>query len=936
MNRFKKILRILIVAALTIPLTPIATASAVEITGFDQLSECVRSEGTSNLNLFFLVDSSKSLKVRDRGNAPGTDPNDLRADVLSQSIQQIAELNTDSVKVSFALTTFDKTAPGKGGASYPWTEASAGNAEKASDWVEDRIPDQDDGPYTDWRAGLKEAQSQLAKAPTDGGKICKAIIWFTDGELDVNGNKNQNADAIKEMCGVTPTDSKAKGDVGIVPSLRRDGVVLIGVLLRAGEGQTGKGLVTYFSPIVTGAGSVDSSVFGGNSAQGFECGTNPIPQSYGHGSVIVATSPDDLAREFLKMIFIIKYGEPLETNGKDEFTVDPGVSEVSVLIPSDKWVIEGPGKIGKIANNSRDNKFKIETFGRTSTVAFKVSSDFEGKWKVKIQGQTNEHITVFMKSGLRISVDKRHSTLTAGAGAQDISGYFKRGDSVADLSVYNQSKTTMTITQIDLTNQGRDVEQQAMTIDPDGSWHGLITPLGGASNGSIRMSLKLVTKSGVVLPEITQTYNFDLFVPGAFCQVPKTLKLSDLVYKPHAPATGKLQIEGGDKGTCAISFQKPTVLNDPLGRTSSDFDLKIVDEENQQEVMPGDWRQIESGAIKTYIISIENPIKANGDSALSLIVQSRTAESQQYIEAPLEITFTNKANGKPGPIAFLLLIIGLAIPFGILQLVNFLFARFRLETASIAVVRVKVNISSNDQVTLTSFEDGKPLISENDFDSLPTHQTHEKSFDATTRGGDLIAKLNAKLPLNPFGAVSGYVVANAGDAVSSIESPRNVPDGSRAGAALNPNGYFFVTAPKSSEIVENDSGISYEAVLTAFITDLMPGDSEGKVPNLRETIEQSDIWGEFARVLTSKPIEKKEKSKKEKTKGSKKKTDKSVSTEKQDEDDPWGMESSSSSSSSSDTSSSKEIKKERSSRSKSNENSKPATQPEVDEDDPWA
>lgn len=930
MKKLRLSLLLLLTVAVSLPVVPTANAGPENISGFDQLSECVRSEATSNLNLFFLVDSSASLRTKGKGQGPGTDPNDLRADVLSQSIQQIAELNSDEVKVSFALTTFDKTAPGKGKASYKWTVASSENAENASRWVEKTIPDQDFGPYTDWRAGLKEAKNQLARSPSDGGTVCKAIIWFTDGELDVNGNKSQNAQAIEEMCGVNPTETNSKGDIGIVPSLRRDGVILIGVLLRAGEGQTGKGLVTYFSPIVLGTGPVDSSVFGGSTNQGFECGTNPIPQSYGHGSVIVATNPDDLAREFLKMIFIIKNGDPLSGISNNEFVIDPGVSEVSILIPSDKWQIQAPGKIGLIANNSKDNRFDIEVIGKTSTVVFKVTDDFIGKWKVNLQGPEEEKITVFMQSGLRISVDKRHSTLTAGSGAQDVSGYIKKGSEVADLGVYNQAKTTMTITQIDLTSQNRDVVQKAMTIDPQGSWHGLFSPLEGAPRGSMKLTLQVVTKSGVVLPPITQTYTFDLLVPEAFCQLKATkVNLSDLIYKPHAPAKGKLQVTGGSSGNCGIAFQAPVVSSDPLGRNTSDFEISITDEENGQIVSPGEWRQIEAGAVKTYLISVNNLLKSNGDTSISIPIQRRTAESQQYVESTVEFTFTNRAVGNPGPVAFVLLLLGLAIPFGILHIVNFLFARFRLGTASIAVVPVRVRISSTDQVTLESFTQGKKVFAEDDFDSLPTHHTQEKSFSAESRGGDVVAKLKAKLPFNPFGTVAGIALANNGDAIASCENPRFVSDGNKAGAALNPNGYFFVTAPKSVEVKEVDGGLAYEAYLTAFITDLTPGDPEGRVHNLRETIEQSDIWSEFAGVLTSKPLNSDSKGDKPKRAKRTKKTKSQTEVQVEYKDDPWNSDSYSTSISSSSTS-------ETPSQSKSNEKSKPVTPPPVDEDDPWA
>jgi hypothetical protein len=212
---------------------------------------------------------------------------------------------------------------------------------------------------------------------------------------------------------------------------------------------------------------------------------------------------------------------------------------------------------------------------------------------------------------------------------------------------------------------------------------------------------------------------------------------------------------------------------------------------------------------------------------------------------------------------------------------------------------------------------------------MPVHQKAEKSFAAETRGGDVVAKLKAKLPLNPFGNVSGLVVANAGEAVASCEVPRFLSDGSQAGAALNPNSYFFVTGPKTTDISETDGSISYEATLTAFITDLIPGDPEGRVHNLRETVEQSDIWSEFASVLTAKPsvsVSSEGKPSKEKKPKREKKVKKEVKT---DADDPWNTDYVSSTYTSSSSN-------ESPSQSKSTEKSKPATPPKVDEDDPWA
>ena len=206
-----------LIIALVLPVSPARAAGA-----FDALAACINKETSTQVNVMFLIDSSGSLRFADDNKSPGSDPEGKRADIIASSILLLERIN-ESKPLYFALTTFDSTSPGqnkegKKYEEYSWTQANPENVEKASKWSE-KIKNFNNGQKTDWAAGIRNAKKKLTEAPSTNGEACQAIIWFTDGGIDVGGGPAELKNSIRELCGVVPGD-KGIPQKSLITSIR--------------------------------------------------------------------------------------------------------------------------------------------------------------------------------------------------------------------------------------------------------------------------------------------------------------------------------------------------------------------------------------------------------------------------------------------------------------------------------------------------------------------------------------------------------------------------------------------------------------------------------------------------------------------------------------------------------------------------------------------
>lgn len=863
---------------------------------FAELAACARSESTTDVNIFFLIDSSGSLSKPVNGK-PASDPLDVRADILSQTIEQLSALN-DQKRVNFALDTFDITSPGGGGKykGYDWTEATTGNVAKASSWVKEKIPGYDGGLATNWLEGLKRATKQLSAAPNSNGEVCQAIIWFTDGGLDVDNvasDMSKESSAIRELCGVEPTDGKGSSS-GVIESLRADGVNLIGVLLTPekgkefGKGPGFDGLVSYFGPIVTGDGNVDGRDFKGARGQGFQCGRVPVPASYASGEVLVADDPDALARQFIEMIEQIVVGAPIDVEEDNSFYVDKGVSDISIVIPAAEWDILRPNNLPKIVSSSRETKFRVSNVGKISVVRFQNENGFEGQWRVNLGG--SGRISVFMQSGLRIKLDPAVK-IEVGKGIQTINGtILDAKGKPADLSVYTSVK--MRVIALDESGMDRRSEPRDLTVNlKNATWSGPFEPFSGGATSKMRITIFANTEH-LELPPVPQNFNPPLIVPDEYAKVdsPK-IALSNLTFSKN-PAIGEVVLIGAKVGTSAVKFAKPEIVGDFQGRTSADFDFKLVNRKTGEEIAFDQWVNLEEKERVAVEVRVDSELKGDGEVSFNLPVQVRSSSGGEVIDSLVKGSF-NEITPQKGKrlLVTIFMFLGILLPLLLMQFVNYFFSRFRLKGARVATVPVVVTVTPTS-VTMKPAGSRPSLLVIGDFQYI------EAKFDSTRQypvefQSQVVATLSATLPKNPFGTSTGLVETLPGSKVASSEYPMSSATGTSAGAALNPNRYFFAVAQNLPEDTTSGS-YEIEAVLTVFMSTLEEGNPDGQIAEMLATIKDSSMWSSLADTpvaAQAKPVkgEKAPKVKKEK-KEKKEKVEEAQSNGSSaefDPDDPW-------------------------------------------------
>lgn len=256
----------LLTAILVLGLMPTAAAVAQEELSevgqesFADLSACVAESDTLLVSL--VVDQSGSLQ--------NTDPQNLRVQGVETAIAALSTLSDsadDAIDVQMNLAVFDSSYEELVG----WGSLGEGHSETMREAAEQDLPGRNTGAYTDYRAALNGAQqsmgSQRAEADPDA---CQVVLWFTDGQLAVDGG--DNAAAQQELCTTN----------GIMDSIRGQGVTVIALGLFEDEGED----TDLLRAVAEGDGASST------------CGTTPIPEGHAPGAYLNATDASALSLVF--------------------------------------------------------------------------------------------------------------------------------------------------------------------------------------------------------------------------------------------------------------------------------------------------------------------------------------------------------------------------------------------------------------------------------------------------------------------------------------------------------------------------------------------------------------------------------------------------------------------------------------------------------------
>ena len=839
-KRSAKSILVALVLTLTLPISPAKAAGA-----FDALAACINKETSTQVNVMFLVDSSGSLKLAEDRKSPGSDPEGKRAEIIASSILLLERINQEK-PLYFALTTFDSTSPGqnKKGEKYeefPWTQANPENVAKASKWSQ-KIKEFNNGQKTDWGAGLRNAKKKLLEAPGSDGEVCQAIIWFTDGGIDVGGGPDDLKKSIKELCGIVPGEGGVPQE-SLITTIREAGIHLIGVFLKPQLTEKNRSRVSLFAPTVLGQGNIEP----GDIGQGaFTCGEYPIPDTHGQGELIEVKNTDELAERFLKLTMQIIEGKPaLEEcqSGVTNFSMDPGIKDAVVLLPSLNWKISIPGgsQVSRQALPAGWNETtQLERF---SVLNVPIKKELVGKWSIN-SGNSSSCASIFLDPGIHPRVSKQ-VTLTAGKLNQEVSGVVVNTDgSVANLSEFSSVELSADV--IDNTSQNRERKSFALDVTKgDASWKGLVEPYTGSNTASFLLKLDLTTKSGVKLPTIKSAVEVPLVLPDQLCKLSSpNLRLSDLF--TGTPAKGSLTIQGPKQGDCVITLKSFDIKQDPEGRTIDMFKAQITDKDSGKTIGTGDEILIKQGKQATLEVTLQNEISAQGLSKGLLILKTRTADSSQSMDLVTDVEFKSVLKPPSFLLISLLTLVGLLIPLSLLQLSNFLFARFRFDGIRVANVPVKLAISDG-KVVVTRVDDQKNLFEDRNFEYLSTKTENEKTYSQDWNSVEVF-KLSTKLPKNPFGEVSGVLTFDSERRGFASEEFSNNFDGLKAVAPLNPNGFWVASALQGSASELNGT-FKLVALITAYLS-IDPSQVESQFGQIKDQIETSEeAWRQLAHIV---------------------------------------------------------------------------------------
>jgi Mg-chelatase subunit ChlD len=176
--------------------------SAVGERAFQDITTCLTSGKEKALDVFYLVDNSGSLSW--------TDVDEVRTEVLSNSLEGLARFSEQGVKVSYAAALFNTNVQ----PIQDWTElTSSDQSSTITNFVNNGVL----GGTTDWEEGLRYAKAQL-ESRTDS---CKMLIWFTDGGINPDNTPEAVFNSLANLCRSDITASSLGSGSGFASSAFR-------------------------------------------------------------------------------------------------------------------------------------------------------------------------------------------------------------------------------------------------------------------------------------------------------------------------------------------------------------------------------------------------------------------------------------------------------------------------------------------------------------------------------------------------------------------------------------------------------------------------------------------------------------------------------------------------------------------------------------------
>lgn len=838
-----KYLRTLLAASLLVLTTQmsvgIAKTDALELSAHGQealaqIAECINRDDKDTLNVFYLVDDSRSLRYNDE--------NDVRSDALVSSLSQFARVTTDRpyFSVNRAFATFSNSFVLRKG----WESLNEEKFEKDKRWILDSIPSLDNGTATDWELALTKSIEEFRKVSDQSS--CEILVWFTDGGLTVPaGGGRDIRTALSNICGFDPISLKPTAK-SIIDELRQKNIWIQGILLQNIEAQEKstdseeekkleRSMMSYFPVVVEQSGQIDPYLFEPNNRD-FRCGSN----EGAFGLVQKVTDPVDIIWPTQQFNCMSTGGRVVEIKS-GKFEIDPGITRFSITSLSKNFVLSGPNK-EVIANNQGSVKADVETtFLNSSNSVIQVNGEISqaggsvlsaGTWSIKSPANDKAVVCAFVDLDLQVSA----STCYAGETCE-FEGSFVRNGLAANLSSFTSRKLQAG----ELT--GSRTQLPVVKLN-DNNFAGKFVTGQDQKTTYLAVLLTLKTQSGIEF-NISTKKPIQVIPPGIYPSVkPNPIRASDFLTPlkgKNGRATANLQLEGPSRTEGQICLGPVQVRNDSNPKRIESFVTSLAGSEASSEKC----FDLAPGEIKDVELSIANPIPANGTSK-GFMVAKYLAPDQQEIDSKVDIQFVSEIvydDGKRLWIFLALMSFGIGLPLLALYLINASNSKILLNNLYIASIPVLAS-ASGGVVSLKRSEanSASAVITQEDFIPFSAGVKKQKKVQM---GSETLEGIS---PKSPFGALRSKLTTQPGMVVisSSLDSSKGYASNESPGS-LNPAGLMYLVNSEGSlqqlknENLGNSEGSnSNEARLMAFLS--FDGDPFEQVNKLDSDIKYNAGW----------------------------------------------------------------------------------------------
>lgn len=746
--------------------------------GFDRLAECIGANG--RLLVVLLIDESGSLKE--------TDPNDQRVAAARAALVSLDRLRGSGTggetQIDVLVSAFSADFRPVG----DWTvldSKTRGEVDAAIAGLADR----DSGLDTDFYTALDGAREAMARrsaeiAETGGGEVCKAVLFFTDGDFVIGARKTE---AEREELGTTKpyapdiplVDDSAAAEVGeagktalcepggVVDDLRADGITLITVPLTQNLDPESRQLI---EAITTGE------------KDGFACGD---PDTDDPGVYLPAADADELLRTFDLVASRIAGGvladdptrvplcpgEPCD-EGTVEFSVAPSLRRVHLFatVPGGKGrvLIQPPEGDPLELRAGEDQSQEVDGVPVQATWiaegALTVDLDIPpdgsgaGTWKAVVisdgeVGDARSVVQVINFSDIVAALTPESSlalgeetTLTATLTA-------RQGDDV-DPDVDDVTVTGVITDPI--TGEEQPIE---LAPDDEGFSTTYAVPLDSTA-AALRVSLRLeaTTSEGARISSVSPAEDLLVRRPEGYPQVATpSLDLSSIT--GEGTAEGTLTLVAPDDAESCAWLEDFEVLDAPADAGSFSVTADGL-ERSKAECTPL------KGTVEVPVeVTPSDRAAGTARGYLRVVVAKGTGEAPIPTDVPVAFEMARGVDeAKRIVVAVGLMLGGLLLPLALLVVINLLTTRFQV-LRHVRAAKVPVVVGPTGRVDRTDgLRRGLSLV-DSDFHALSGEGGHRRF----TWGGLVFI---ARAPLNPFGEPHAVVAPEEGTADVSREGRR--------------------------------------------------------------------------------------------------------------------------------------------------------------------